>query len=68
LGTVRERLEEVDREVVTLEALIARSRELEHTESHSQDTSDEEDELRGGQVSRNLVQLLTCTLAIVCTW
>ena len=54
---MRERLEEVDREVVTLEALIARSRELEHTESHSQDTSDEEDELRGGQVSRNLVHL-----------
>lgn len=53
LGTAREKLEEVDREVEKLEQLIAKSKSLAPVENNSEDSSDddEQDEQRGGMVN-----------------
>lgn len=52
IEVVRGRLEEVDRQVVALEGVIAKSRTvIGASESNSQDSSDEEDEQRGTQVN-----------------
>jgi len=50
LDTARGALEETDRQVVELEAAITRSRGLQAPEAQAGDSSEEEDEQRGGQV------------------
>jgi len=53
LGTAREKLEEVDREVEKLEQLISKGKSLAPVENNSEDSSDddEQDEQRGGMVN-----------------
>ena len=51
LDTARGELEETDRQVGELEAAITRSRGLQAPEAQAGDSSEEEDEQRGGQVA-----------------
>jgi len=51
LQTVRERLEELNREVEQLETVIAKSKTLAPLENNSEDSSDDEDEKSSGQIN-----------------